>query len=278
MSESRLIFHDFRDEQEDSKYPFSDRATFTSVGGEVTLTKKIFADASVYVIGGQGAAYISQIAVASAAATITIQTTENTSAIATGTVTAERLASATDDTSAVELFDRYSRPAGVLVLRNEIFGQLFARPRTHTFNPRALEFAATCFIPAQEKGLRGVLINDNELVTGNILLVGYNGVVVRKIVENESDYTSNNHKIRFDVIGNPLFKRFKCAKENTTPKTVNYVRTINGSPPDEFGHFTITALEDAFPDEINTANPVAIRVYPTSENSLVIEAVRKRDV
>jgi len=277
MSESQLIFPDFRDEQEDSKYPFSDRSTFTAIDSAVVLSKKMLVDASIYVIGGRGAAYISQIAATNNAVTIVVKTTDNTTAIATTTIEASRLY--TDENVTAELRDNFSRPAGVLVIRTANFNHILARSGIYEFGPTGLEFVASCFTPAQEAGLRGVLINDTEFVTGNILLVGYAGVALRKLVTNTQQY---NHcadaNIRIDIVGNPLFKRLRCAKEGTSPKSVNYIRTINNSPPDEFGHFVFTPIEDAFSNEADPTNPVAIRVYPVNENSIVIEAVRKRDV
>lgn len=277
MSESQLIFSDFRDEQEDSKYPFSDRSTFVAVDNTVVLSKKMFVDASIYVIGGRGSAYVSQIITTNVSATIVVKTTGNSNATSSTTVSAATLSYNAVVTA--ELRDSFSRPAGVIVIRTANFNHLLSRPGTHTFNPTDLEFVASCFAPAQEPGLRGILVNNTEFVTGNILLVGYAGVALRKLVTDEEQYKkcADSH-IRVDITGDPLFKRLRCAKEGTSPKGVGYIRTINNSPPDEFGNFVITTAEDAFADEVDPTNPVALRVYPLNDNSLVIEAVRKRDV
>jgi hypothetical protein len=277
MSESQLIFPDFRDEQEASKYPFADYATFTSVDNTTTFSRSAIIDASVYLIGGGGAAYIAELSSTGTEITIRVRTTKNTNNVATATISGYLLSLSKELT--VELRDVYSRPAGVIVIQTVDFNYLLARPAVHVFHPDALPFVASCFVPAQEPGLRGILINDTEFVTGNILLVGCSGVTIRKIVSNEDDYKlCADAAIRFDIIGNPLFKRLKCEKEGTTPKNVNYIRTINHSPPDEFGHFVITPIEDEFPEDVDPTNPIAIRVYPSNDNSLVIEAVRKRDV
>ena len=62
MSASQLLFPEFRDEQRDSKYPFSDRSTFTAIDNALVLSKQAFVDATIYIIDGRGAAYISEIA------------------------------------------------------------------------------------------------------------------------------------------------------------------------------------------------------------------------
>lgn len=277
MSEAQLVFPDFRDEQEDSKYPFDDQATFTAVDNTVIVSRHAFIDASIYLIGGRGAAYISEIISTGSEITIKVRTTGNTNNVATAKISGYNL-SVFDELTA-ELRDMYSRPAGVLVIRTADFNYLLARPATHVFNADALAFVGTCFIPAQEPGLRGILVNDTDFVTGNVLLVGCSGVTIRKIVTETTDYLRcADALLRFDITGNPLFKRLKCEKENTTPKNVNYIRTINDSPPDEFGHFVITPIEDEFPENIDPTNPIAIRVYPANDNALVIEAVRRRDV
>ena len=283
MSTSQLLFPEFRDEQRDSKYPFSDRSTFTAIDNALVLSKQAFVDATIYIIDGRGAAYISEIASTGNGILITVRTTGNTSVRARGFV----VSSGGSPYSQVDLRDRYNRPAGLLVLRSEQINFLLSQSGTYSFREDALEFVATCFSPATSKGLTGVLINETELVTGNILLVGHNGVVVRKITDEFEDYQTNaqyntaqpekHAKIRIDVVGDPLFQRIQCEKEGATLVAPEFIKTINGVAPDEFGHFIFTVSEDTLTAERDENNPVALRIYPTAENSLTIEAVSRKE-
>jgi hypothetical protein len=81
----------------------------------------------------------------------------------------------------------------------------------------------------------------NNTVSGEVWLVGENGVVVR----------TEGKNIRVDVVGDPLFKR-KVDNSFVTPR---FIKTINGIPPDEYGDFKIVSGSYMAGDTI-------LRVYP----------------
>jgi hypothetical protein len=131
-----------------------------------------------------------------------------------------------------------------------------------TYNLRLTDaaFVATVFIPAQEPGVRAVLPETEEFLTGDVWLVGNRGVVIRKEGENI---------IRIDIVGEPLFKRYLCEDQGkfTPPK---FVKTINGCGPDEFGNFLLTATN-------HLAGDAVLRIYAES-NLLRIETVGRKVV
>jgi hypothetical protein len=131
---------------------------------------------------------------------------------------------------------------------------------THTFTQAATEFVATVVIPAAEPGVRGLLTEQNELLTGDVWLVGNAGVVLSAV---------DPSTIRVDVVGVPLFKRFVCAPQTEFP-TKKFLKTINGCGPDPYGNFTITSTE-------KSVDHPAIRVYPIN-GTLTLDTIGPRAV
>jgi hypothetical protein len=255
MSGARIIFPEFRDEQADSRYPFADTATLTADTG-FTISRTCFIDASLYPINAQAGVYIATITVSSDSVVIALSDSAGNDLCA---VTYNPLAAPTD--GALALTDVYGRPAGLLLATQTdlaLFGGWDIG--VHTFEPSATEFAAATVIPAQEPGVRGLLLPSGELLTGDVWLVGDQGVVIRQV---------STGVIRVDIVGEPLFRRIQCLAEDGTPTSAftpkNFLRTINGCGPDEFGNFTITVATKSGTDSV-------LRVYPEN-NVLKIEAV-----
>jgi hypothetical protein len=70
-------------------------------------------------------------------------------------------------------------------------------------------------MPTPEVGVRGILLDDNSVMTGDVYLVGDNGVVLScDAVEIPSDCDAEpqtQHTIRVDIVGDPLWRRRECA-------------------------------------------------------------------
>lgn len=244
----RLLFPEFRDQQERTKYPFSDAATLTSNDGLQTIEPDTFLDASLYPIGGGVGLYLTIVGV-----------TPREVTIYAGTLLTPRLCSGSfdplDPPSLIRMVDVLGRPAGVLVSEPVRLSRFAAWPvGEHAFVRTASEFVASCVIPTPEIGVRGVVTAKGEVLTGDVWIVGDNGIVVRE---------EDGH-VRIDVVGDPLYVRKLCVPIDLfTPPT--FLKTINGCGPDEYGNFNLIIGEHG-----NTKT--VLRLYPTSDG-LVIKAV-----
>ncbi len=245
---SEILFPEFRDEQEKTKYPFADSATLTSVDG-FSLEVDTFLDASLYPVGGAARTYLSSVTVSTRSVVLTIGEPRNRNL---ATVEFDPL----DPPDILSFSDAYDRPAGVLVSESVRLAIFQSWPEgEHRFNAEATEFVASCVVPMPQDGLRGIATEDGNLLTGDVWLYGENGVVLR------GDGDGN---IRVDVVGDPLYRRKLCDPLSlfTTPR---FIRTINGMPPNESGDFKITVGSHAASDTI-------LRIYPDADG-LRIETV-----
>jgi hypothetical protein len=278
MSDARILFPQFRDEQADSRYPFADSANLLSVERKLDIGRDTFIDASLYVIDGDRAAYISAITVTPTEVTITIGDAGSKTR-ATGTYSAL----SPPDTGIVELFDSWNRPCGMLLAVTEStientpskqasigLAQFAAWPaEAHTFRPDATQFVASVVIPANSPGVRGLTPETLELLTGDVWLLGDRGIVVRQ---------DGDNIIRFDVIGEPLFQRYLCQTDESEALTTPYsqfnprvfIRTINGCSPDAYGNFTLTATAHGATDTV-------LRVF-AQDGNIKIDAVGRKVV
>lgn len=247
----RRLFPEFRDQYQPTRYPFADTATLAPVANNMQeLDLDMFFDGSLYPIGAVGYLYIKNIHVQTRSVKITIadQSTKVRASVVFDPLFAPEL---------LRLSDEHGRPAGVLVsdsLRLARFGAWLVGD--HTYRPAATTFAVSTVIPTPEVGVRGILTERGELFTKDILIVGDNGIVVRQEDDPET--------IRVDIVGDPLYIRKLCAPISLFD-TPNFIKTINGCPPDAQGNFNITVGD-------HENKKTIIRVYP-SDTGLVIEAV-----
>jgi hypothetical protein len=260
MSGARIIFPEFRDEQSDSRYPFTDTAALTADSG-VELPRDTFIDAAVYAIDAIAPLYISSIAVTASAVTINISTQTGDVVCSTAYIPLDPPVS-----GELVLVDVYGRPAGLLLSSRTRLALIGGwEPITHTFAQSATEFVAGVVYPAQEPGVRGLTLaaNTADLITADIWLIGRDGIILR------AD-PPNSNVIRVDIVGVPLFKRLECVVDATedgtvigvrptgtfTPKT--FLRTVNGYGPDQFGNFNITVAAKA-------SDATVLRIYPEND-------------
>jgi hypothetical protein len=240
MTDARILFPEFRDEQSDSKYPFVDQATLLSETGAVQFTGDTFIDATLFPIGAGAELYVSTVVVD--AQTVTIYVGD---AVSTERASVQYSAVNPPASGVLALTDSYGRPAGVLVSSPLRLSTITTwPPGTHTFTATATAFVAAACIPANEPGVRGLRTPDGRLLTGDVWLVGDGGVVL----------SVTDNAIRVDVVGVPLFKRFVCEPLDDFPAR-RYLKTINGCGPDAYGNFTITATNQLVTDPV-------LRVYP----------------
>lgn len=244
----RVIFPEFREEFGGTRYPFADTATLLTRQTSLDIGIGTFVDASLYPIGGASRLYLASITVNAREVTLALSDDDRASL---ATATFDPL----DPPALLTFTDGHGRPAGIIVANPDEARRFSAWPvGTHTFNLGATEFVASCVIPTPEPGVRGILTSLNELLAGDVWLVGDNGVVVRE----------NEGRIRIDIVGDPLFVRKLCGRVDLFDAP-NLVRTINGCPPDAYGNWNLTVG-----DHMN--EQTIVRIYP-SDDGLVIAAV-----
>jgi hypothetical protein len=97
-----------------------------------------------------------------------------------------------------------------------------------------------------EIGVRGFRTEAGDLVTGDVWLVGENGVVIREEAENV---------IRFDFVGDPLFARKLCIEQGLFV-TGSFLKTINEQGPDAQGDFKLNVGETISADTVLRITPI----------------------
>jgi hypothetical protein len=256
MSE-RILFPQFRDEQSDSRYPFTDGSSLKPAEISLTIDPACFIDATFHPIGGGEAIFLNRLIV-SALNFEFVVATANPSVTIRGVYDWREPPS----NGIMPFFDQYDRPAGLVLVDNEKMSQFLSWGiGTYTFGQRAAQFVTTTFIPAKEPGVRAIQSDrEDSFLTGDVWLIGDAGVVVRA----EGDRT-----IRVDVVGVPLYRRVACDDAAAAAPPKPYLKTINGCGPDEFGNFTITATDKNLPAG---RDDTVVRIYPTN-GGLVFEAL-----
>ncbi len=251
LVQTEIIFPEWRNQSENTNYPFSDDATMISDSG-VRIPRSLFDDARFYPIGAVAGVYLKSVIIQGNIVTITIADPEKT--LATG------LFDYTNPLNDVPFYDSFGRPAGVLVSTKEKLKLLpAALPASVVFTREQAEIVPSCVVPLPQVGVRGFLLDDGSYFTGDIYLVGVDGIVLS---------VPEANVIRVDVIGDPYAKLEECEKEDIPVEAFCGLKTINGIAPDpETGDFKVSP----------GANPPyaadnVIRV--TQDNSaLVIETV-----
>lgn len=252
MTSARVLFPQFRDEQSDSKYPFADSGTLAADTG-IKIDNDLFIDASFFGVDAGERVYISSIVVTTQTVTITIG--DFASPVR---MTGSYAVFSPPENGVINFTDTYGRPAGIMLAASGEcnLARFSSWPLgQHNFTIEATEFVSTVVIPAKEPGVRALTPDPQKLQTGDVWLVGGNGIVLR---------AEGDHVIRIDIIGVPLFKRLMCEPRTTFP-TKTFLQTINNCGPDEYGNFTITATN-------KSVNHPAIRIYPNN-GKLTIDTI-----
>lgn len=259
---SRILFPDFREEQKDSRYPFVDTARLLANDGVTAIQRDTFIDAVFHIIGAGKRIYISAVSITPQKINITFGD-ETNPALAFTSFAPSPLAAT--PSGGLAIYDFLGRPAGMLVATKENLS-LFTgwSIGEYTFSIVATEFVSTTVIPAKEPGVRGIMPATKELATGDLWLIGDNGVTFR-----HEGVQDGKQIVRVDVVGVPLFKRAICTPYDRF-QSKNFVRTINNCPPDEFGNFTITATGHEVDDTV-------LRVTQ-SDGIIFIDAVGRKVV
>lgn len=255
MPSQRTLNQEWRAQNDATRYPFAVGATLTSEDGRA-LVEGTFLDAVVHAVGGREGAYLSRVSITHQSATLWVGDAAST-ARCSGTFPLIR------PPDLVALADEYGRPAGLLVSESRRLG-IFQSwgVGEHTFARRASEFCATCCVPTPEAGVRGIMLPDGEVLTGDVWLVGEDGVVLRASAETVNGRPTT--VIRIDVVGDPLFRRRLCSPDDlfVTPRFVKTLRVLHSGgsfdcTPDEYGNVRIA-------EDNGSTSDTVIRVRTTT--------------
>jgi hypothetical protein len=250
---------EWRRSVEATKYPFTERATLTNKDGRVILEGCLL-DAALYPVGGLERMFLSRVEVSHD--TVTVYAGDSGNRLrCSGSFGLIRPA------SLVSLEDSFGRPAGVLVSETRRLG-IFQSWGVGNFDfvQDQTEFVASVCFPTPEDGVRGVLLPDGTLLTGDVWLVGEDGVVIRTdtdVIPDECGVASGARVVRVDVVGDPLFRRRLCEPASlfTTPRLVKALRVLHSGgefvcTPDVQGNINIvtaTTLIDKSALRVTTA-------------------------
>jgi len=241
MSE-RVLYPQWRDQNRETKYPFSDAALLKNKQG-IIVPVDLFIDAIVYPLGNKSRMYMSKVIVDYDKATIFIGDRENKERCYgivpfTGTIPDQ-----------VILVDKYQRPAGLLISENNNLLNLASwGSGTHEFTPEETELSARVCVPMPIGGIHGIELEDGTLMTGDVWLVGENGVILEYTQITLKDLSTNQTKpangIIIHIVGDPLFRRKFCENTFFTPRYIKRIRVVgpNGSfyvTPDNSGNINI---------------------------------------
>jgi hypothetical protein len=233
---------------ETTPYPFGDWATLTNDEGTF-LPEGTFLDASFYIVGAGPRCRLSKIVVADQLVSFYIGD-ESNAELAVGEL------SLVDSVAEISFVDAFGRPAGIMISSVErLLSFQTWTLGTHTFTFAQTGFTPTVCLPVPNTRFRGFILDDGSVFTGDIWLVGDDGIVLNhEEITDEADSNCMNdaapqvagHYIRVDVVGDPLFRQRLCANVSATPKFLKTITFKRGMQqvvvgPDSTGEIKLLA-------------------------------------
>lgn len=254
----QIVFPEFRDATENTKYPFIDAATLTDIDNKITIPQDVFIDANLFIPGVNSMVYISSITVDDDKTVITIQDSYNTTTCI-GTISS--ITTVYDDDYILPLYKDAYKVGALVIPSNKVSYFKSLEKDTYKFEDTATAFLPSCVTMLPTMGLTSIAVNERtegNTVYGDIWIIGWRGVTLRTQQGVESS-------IRIDVIGDPLFTQ--AAFPNTPYEIPMPVMTINGLSPDNYGNFNITTQAASDSLRINsTANGLYIYMAGANGN------------
>ncbi len=262
----RTLYPEYRAEREGTRWPFAASSTLVNSEGRVILEGAIL-DATLYPVGGLAGLYLTRVVIDHETATFFVGNTGNTALCSGGFALAAPPGS-------FALVDTLGRPAGLVVSEPDRLASFGAwGVGTHAFTRAQAEFAAGVCVPTPEVGLRGILLDDGTLMTGDVWLIGGPGVVLSSPpADLPAGCGAGARAIRIDVVGDPLFRRRLCEPQSLfdTPRFVTTLRvadangTVVDLTPDETGAVQLFVNN-------SDASDTVLRIV-TTEDGLRVEA------
>jgi len=180
-----ITFDEYRSENSHRKYPFKDDALLVDTESR-PLPVDFILDAILYPIDLENGLYLSEIDIANLRLTFSDTVTNQIHGIATLT--------SLNDTIA-EVYDIIvpDRQIGTLVFGAGLPD--ISVGVTRTFTPAGTELTPAAYIPLNQKGVRGIILEDGTIITGHIIFEGQDGI---RITGSTAGGIST---IRIDAIG-----------------------------------------------------------------------------
>lgn len=276
---------EWRGELENTKYPFVDAATLESDSGGL-LSELLLIDATLYPINATLPLRLSQIDVTPNKITVYV-------ADATDNVVLSGYFATNSIPDSIKLVDSYGRNGGLLVSEAIRWATLTGLTRgSHTFAQEATEFVLSVCAPMPEGGVTGILTDDGDLLTGDVVLLADGGIVFTHTEEtvaavNPYGSATTFQQLRIDVVGDPLFRRRLCtdSEKFTTPQfiericvttpAIDAVGALDAVPAQ---HFCITP--DAYGDILllvgnNDSDDTVLRI-DTTQDGIVFSTVGEK--
>lgn len=182
-------------------FPIADDASWVTSSG-LDVSSGIFSDAVITPIDPDGSVHVSSINFEDGTVTIS----DDSGVIASATIQQE----------VIEFYDDYSRHIGIIVL-DESFHDLAGNL---TFPAHALPLAPTAVAPQVQEIVRGFILPDGDVVTGDVQFVGQDGITV-------TTESTDAQKVRFDALyeGDP---DVSCVELDPPVKCIEVVQTGSG--------------------------------------------------
>lgn len=252
----QIVFPEFRDATENTKYPFIDSASLTDNSNKLTLPTNIFIDANIYMPGVSSMVYISSIIVEDDKTTITVRSASD-NVECTGTI--KSIDSTLDSDYIIPLYSSAYKVGALVIASDKLSYFKSLSKDTYKFAETATAFVPSCVTMMPTLGITSIAVNERKeanTVYGDVWIVGWRGVTIR---------TQENieNSIRIDVMGDPLFTQ--AAYPDTPYEIPMPIMTINGLEPDEYGNFNITVTSASDSLRINTTEK-GLYIYMAGAN------------
>jgi len=227
-----------------TNYPFADNATMVSRNGMV-VAKTVFLDARVYAPNSGALQFIKSMRLVSGA--LLVEIADTSGVIATGTYPGSG--------AVIPLYDKYGRDVGVLYGDPDGISGLSPGDTRVEFDVGALPFVSSVLVPQVQPVVRGIYVKEDELLSGDVWLIGEDGVVL----------TASEDTISVNIVGDHFFIRKLCASELPAFRPGRPLKTLiineGGSflgnlIPNVYGNVFLRPGRDLADDNIIRINPI----------------------
>lgn len=243
----------YYDENKDTDYPFESGASRSN--GDAVIAQDAFVDARLFPPSGRHDIFISSIEVGE---NIVITLSDRSGVLGTGSFTRDV---PPDFVTFHTTSDVY---LGILVgTPTTGLSKISGWPSgTYAFSITQTRFAATAVVPQPQEAVRAIQLDSGALFHDDVTLVAEKGIqlTIPNLGSSSSGFANKCEElVRFDVVGDPLFRRRGCEEEGATTNVGQVLQSIvlNGDTinPDTSGRFNVVLGSP-------TGNKSALRILP----------------